>query len=341
MSKLRLPFAALAAASLALLPVHPSATAAPSQDAPKTPAPELSPAEIEWQQITDEVTPKLVELRRLPEEERKKQTFRSELARIGEFVRKYQVTEPDVAASARIFMATQVLWRGLRRDREAIEVLRDVTAHATGGVVAGLAALNAGEILLKLADESGLKELREIYAGRADADALFVAALDGLCRQVRIQPNRPFPAVELRDLAGQVIDQTAWRGKLVVLLAFSVEAEAARAALGGLAQALTTLADPGLQAIGLSVDRDRARLLAELEKLGVAFPVDFSGKEWDGPAVTELGLTQVPATIVIGPTGKIVFSRVGDVGAELAPLLEELLSSLRASGEMPARPAGR
>ncbi|MSR47440.1 MAG: redoxin domain-containing protein [Planctomycetes bacterium] len=324
------------------------ATAAPDpaaapQDVPS--ADDLSTAEREWQQITDDLTPKLVKLRELPEEERRRQTLRAELARIGEFVRRYQVAEPDVAAAARVFMATQVLWRGLRRDREAIDVLRDVAAHAKDSVVAGLAAVNAGEILLKLGDEDGLKALREIYGARADAagDALVinaVDALDGFCRQVRIQPGRPFPSIELRDLSDAVIDQAAWRGKLVVVLAFNVEATAAREALASLARACKALRDPALLPIGISLDRDRGKLLAELEKSGVKFPVDCSGKEWDSVPAKELGLTQIPVTIVVGPAGKIVFSRTGDRGVELEPLLVEWLASLRASGELPARPAG-
>jgi peroxiredoxin len=300
-----------------------------------------TPAEREWQALLDDLTPKLVRLRELPEEERKKQTFRAELARIGEFIRKFQGSEPDLAASARVFMATQVLWRGLRRDREAVEVLRDVAANATGAMVAGLAALNAGEILLKGADEIGLVELKALYAARVDADPVFVTALDELCRQVRIQPGRPFPAIELKDLAGVRIDLAGMKGRLVVLVVFNVEAPAAKAALQGVAEAVKRLDDPALSAVGLSLDRDRKTLAAELAKLPVKFPVDCSEKEWDGAAVQALGLTQIPATFVIDPTGKILFSRVGDLGAELEPLLAEWLENFRQAGELPARPAGR
>ncbi|MBM4014643.1 MAG: TlpA family protein disulfide reductase [Planctomycetes bacterium] len=333
---------------LALSCAFGTATAAPSvQETPLPPAEAagsdavpVTPAEREWQSITDDLTPKLVRLRELSEEERRKQTFRAELARIGEFVRRFQATEPDLAASARVFMATQVLWRGLRRDREAVEVLRDVAAQATGQVVAGLAALNAGEILLKSVDETGLTELRELYAARKDADPVFVAALDGLRRQVRIQPGRQFPQLPLKDLAGAPIDAAAWKGSLVVLLVFNVEAPSARAELHGLGAALAKVKDPALRAVGLSLDRDRKLLLDELAKLPVAFPIDCSGMEWEGAAVKELGLTQIPSTIVIDPAGKILFSRIGAVGPELEPLLVEWLAGLRASGDLPARPTG-
>lgn len=299
-----------------------------------------SPAEIEWQKITDDLTPKLVALRELPAEERKKVTFRAELARIGEFVRKYQQSEPDVAASARVFMATQVLWKGLGRDAQAVDVLRDVTATAQGGVVAGLAALSAGEILLRAGDEPALRQLFDLYVRRADADALFREALLGLCRQVRLQPGRPFPAVELHDLGGRRLDAAELRGKLVVLLAFSVEAPVARDALVELVRGVAALADPAVAPIGLSLDLDRKKLLATLDELGVKFPVDCSEKGFEGPAVSELGLTQIPTLIVLDPKGTILYSRASVVGVELQSLLTEYLAQLRQSGELPPARSG-
>ena len=53
-----------------------------------------TPAEREWQDIQDELIPKLVQFRALPEAEKRKETFRAELSRIGEFVRKYQAVDP-------------------------------------------------------------------------------------------------------------------------------------------------------------------------------------------------------------------------------------------------------
>ncbi len=317
-------------------PTPPSAPPRPSPADEEAP----SPAEIEWQKITDDLTPKLVRLREMAPEERQKQTFRAELARIGEFVRKYQASEPDVAASARVFMATQVLWKGLGRDAQAVDVLRDVTATAQGGVVAGLAALSAGEILLRAGDEAALRQLYDLYARRADADALFRDALEGLCRQVRLQPGRLFPAIELHDLAGRRIDPAELRGKLVPLLVFSVEAASAREALVELVRSVTALADPAIAPVGLSLDLDRKKLLAAVDELAIKFPIDCSEKGFDGSAVNELGLTQIPTLIVLDPKGTILFSRAGNLGAELQPLLAAYLEQLRERGELPPARAG-
>ncbi len=336
----------MAAATASAATVAPRWQAAPQgtpplpQTAPATPSEEATPAEVEWQKISDELTPKLVRLRELPPEERKQESFRAELARIGEFVRKYQKSEPDVAASARVFMATQVLWKGLGRDAQAVDVLRDVTSTAPSGLVAGLAALNAGEILLRAGDEPGLRQLFDLYASRADAEALFRDALEGLCRQVRLQPGRPFPAIELHDLAGRRLETEALRGKLVVLLVFSVEAPAAREALAEMVRTTSALADPGLAPVGLSLDLDRKKLLAVVEELGAKFPIDCSEKGWESAAIQELGLTRIPAIIVLDPKGTILFNRVGGLGSELRPILVDFLETLRASGELPPRRPG-
>jgi len=315
------------------------ATAAPRQDeAGSQPADAATAAEREWQKITDELTPKLVRLRALPEEQRKKETLAAELARIEEFVRKHESRDPDAAASARIYLARELLWRALGRDLEAAALLREVAGSAKGGAVAGVAAMNGGEILLKQGDEPGLVALRRLYAARPDADALCVAALDGLCRQVRLQPGRPFPALDLHDLAGKPIEAATLRGKLVVVLAFNVEAPAARGALELLAKSVAALADPAIQPLGLSLDRDRARLGKVLAELPVQFPVDCAGSEWQSPSVKALGLTQIPATIVVDPKGTILFSKLGAVAPDdLQPLLAGFLAHLRRQGDLPPR----
>jgi peroxiredoxin len=328
--------AALAAAG----PVAATATAAPRQSAPKADALDdtSSAAEREWQQITDELTPKLVRWRELPAEQRAKETLTAELARIDGFIKKHEARDPDAAAAARIYLAREVLWRALGRDREAATLLREVAVSAKSGAVAGVAAMNGGEILLKQGDEPGLEALRKLYAARPDADPLCAAALDGLCRQVRLQPGRPFPALELHDLAGRPIEPASLRGKLVVVLAFNVEAPAARGALEQLAKTVAALGDPALQPIGLSLDRDRARLGKVLDELPLKFPVDCAGTEWQSPPVKTLGLTQIPATIVVDPKGTILFSKLGAVAPdELGPLLSGFLEKLRRQGDLPPR----
>jgi len=315
-----------------------AAAAAPARQEPPTAQghdAQSTPAEREWQKITDEIVPKLVRFKGLAPEEKRKETFRAELARIGEFVRQYQASEPFYAASARVFMATQILAPALHRDREAVEVLVEVARGTEDEVLAGVAAVHAGELLLKLGDEGTLRALRDLYAGREKHDPQFLQRLDELCRQVRLQPGRPFPDLPLADLSGLKIEPASLRGRLLVVLVFNVEHEASMAEFEGLAALLAARKDPGLGALGISVDLDPKRLKEEAERLKVAFPIDGSGKGWEGPAVKELGLTGIPATFLVDPKGTILFTRIGPAGPELGPLVDHHLEQLREQGLLP------
>jgi peroxiredoxin len=329
-----------AAGSLVVVAAAASAMPVAAQEPPPAARgePEMTPAEREWQLILDEMIPKLVRFRGLPDEEKRKETFRAELARIGEYVRKHQTTEPVAAATARVFMANQILAQALRREREAIEVLRDVAQKCEDVVLAGFAAVTAGDLLLRLGDETGLRALRELYGARPDKDPQFLARLDDQLRQIRLQPGRPFPDLPLADLAGRKIEPAQLRGRLTIVLVFNLDHEASREEFERLVALRKELADPGLGALAISVDKEVERVRKEAERLEVDFPIDCSGREWEGPAVKELGLTGIPATFLLDPDGTLLYSRNAVVGPELKALVEEHLGLLRAEGRLPPKP---
>lgn len=336
----------LASRLLLALPLLGGATAAatavpPAAAPPRQESAAESAAEREWEAILDELVPRLVSFKALPEEEKRKQTFRAELARIGDFVRRHQAAEPFLAANARVFMATQILGQALRREREAIEVLRDVAANTSSPVLAGIAAIHAGDFLLRLGDEQGLQELRTLYAARAEREEQCLKRLDELCRQVRLQPGRRFPELELVGLDGRRIEAAALRGTLLVVLVFNLDHEPSRGEFRQLAQLLTARKDPALQALAISVDPDREKVRKEAERLGAAFPIDCSGREWEGPAVQALGVNTIPMTFLLDPEGTILFTRSAVVGVELGAIVDQFLAELREKGELPPKPERR
>jgi peroxiredoxin len=341
----RLPAMLARSLLLALVAALVAGTAAsPARAAPQEPAggegAVVSPAEREWQKLYEELVPKLVRFKGLPEAERRKEDFQPELARIGAFVRKFQGTEPFYAATARVFMATQILGQALHRDRDAVVELRDVAKSAENGMLAGMAAMNAGDLLLKLGDEEALRELRELYAGRDDRDAQFLERLDLLLVQVRLQPGRKLPELALADRDGRAIDLRSYRGRALLLLVFSFEHEASRAEFDALAAWLVVAKDEGLAVVGISLDGDKERLHRELERRKVAFPVDGSGLAWKAPIVKQLGLASIPTLLLADAEGTIVLHHVGALGAELGPTLQARLAEMRERGVLPKKPAG-
>jgi peroxiredoxin len=297
--------------------------------------------EAEWQKLADEVTPKLVRFKALSDEEKKKEKFDDEIARIAAFVKKYETSEPATAGNARIFLAQQILADALHREREAVGVLRDVVEKCPDGFVAAAAAVRAAQYLVALGDEAALKELRALYVARPDHEPSFVEALDLYCRRVLAQPGRPFPDLPLVDSEGKAIDAKSLRGKLVVVLFFNALNDESRKELDHLVQFLARTSDEAVTAVGVSLDKDKRRLADTLREAGVKFPVACDGKEWKGPLAVALGLDKIPATFLLDPSGKILVSRLGTVGGELGTLVDEQLAKLRKAGALPPAPKGR
>jgi peroxiredoxin len=288
-----------------------------------------SAASAEWQQILDELTPKLVAHRKAPPEERKKESFTAERARLQDFFRRYEKSEPELAWSARVWLATNVLRDALEQERDAADELVTIAKDSASGDAATLAAVQAGDGLLKLGDEAGLERLRAIYAARADRNRPVADHLADLCRQVRVRPGRPFPELALTDLSGKAIDWKALRGQVVLVVVFNVESDPSREALARAAGLAKLHAGDGLAVVGISLDVDRARLVAELERLKANFPVDFTGKEWKAPAAKELGLSQIPALFLLDPKGTILEARRGPMAEGFDAIVERSLRAAR------------
>jgi peroxiredoxin len=292
-----------------------------------------SPAGAEWQRILEELTPKIVAHRGATPEQKAKESFAAERARVLEFFHKYEKSEPDLAWSARVWLATNVVRDALQLDRDAADELTAVTKDSASAEAATLAAIQGADTLLKLGDEAGLERLRDLYEARADRSAPIAARVAVLCRQVKLRPGRPFPELALTDLAGKRVDWKALRGQVVLVVAFNVESDPSRQALARAAALAKRHAADGLAVVGISLDVDRARLTTELERLKTDFPVDFSGKEWNAPAAKELGLTQIPATFLLDAKGTILEARRVPVADDFDAIVERSLRAARTGGE--------
>ena len=295
-------------------------------------APQESPiadggaAEKEWRSIEDAVTPKLVAHRALPPEEQRKVDFKEEIERIEGFAGRVDGKDPDAAATARIFLATQLFAKAQHRAREAVALLTTVSNGKASPLVAGIATVNAGQLLLELGDEAALLDLRVRYSARPDRDGSFLRALDRFCIQARLAVGRAFPAMKLVALDGTPIDVGALRGKVVILLVFNVVNEPARTALAVAAGFAKNHRDD-VAVVGVSLDTSRPALEKAVAELALPFPIDFAGKGLGGPRAEELGIAQIPATFVIDRAGVVIATQLRASGPALEQELDRLLAA--------------
>ncbi len=300
---------------------------------PPTEEAELLQAEAEWNDIQAAVQEKLICHKEQLRNGKNTVHFQSDIGRIGEFFRKYQKSAPDFAWAAKTFLAVRILQDALQQSREALGVLREVTTLAGSPLVAGIAALHAGEILLSDGNEAGIRQLVGTYESRATKDPQIHTALQSLLVRVQLLPGRFFLDIQFESLQGETVKLAQLRGRMVVLTVFNVEAEACRQELVRLAECRGELDPRKVVFLGISVDRERDRLESMLREFRVDFPVGFDGKEWRTPAIQTLAIQTLPSSYVIDPQGKILCAGVR--GLQLKELIKEAFRNLEEKGAFP------
>jgi peroxiredoxin len=291
-----------------------------------------SGAAADWQRITDDLAPRIVEYRTLPPEKRDAKAFDADRTRIEGFFRQYEKLEPEYAWSARFWLATNVTRDALEQPRAAADALLEIARISASSEVAGRAAIEAARGLLQLGDEGGLDRLRDVYDARPDRSAPIAAYVGDLCRQVRLLPGKPFPDLALTGLDGAKVDWAALRGRVVLVIVFNVESDASRQALDRVTAIAAAHAKDRLSVVGISLDVARDRLVAELARLKATFTVDFSGKEWNAPAARALGVSQIPVAWLLDGRGVIVESRRGPLPPAFDAAVEHALEGLAPAG---------
>lgn len=78
----------------------------------------------------------------------------------------------------------------------------------------------------------------------------------------------------------------------------------------------------GFDIVGLSLDQDKAAWLASVKKLELAWPQLSDLKGWKSIAASTYGINSIPATILIGPDGKVAASNLR--GEQLEKKLAEI-----------------
>ena len=78
--------------------------------------------------------------------------------------------------------------------------------------------------------------------------------------------------------------------------------------------------DKGLEIIGVSLDKDEAKLKEFIAAKGMPWAQYFDGQGWGNKLARKYGINSIPATILIGRDGKIIARDLR--GAELEAELE-------------------
>ncbi len=133
--------------------------------------------------------------------------------------------------------------------------------------------------------------------------------------------------VELQFTAvdGREVNLDKWRGKVVLLDFWATWCPPCRAEMPNVVATYRKYHDKGFEIVGISLDRDKNKLLAFTKENGMVWPQYFDGQAWQNAISQRFEVRSIPTAWLLDKTGKL---RAADLhgaalGKEVAKLLVE------------------
>lgn len=134
-----------------------------------------------------------------------------------------------------------------------------------------------------------------------------------------------FTDLEMQDTDGKnhKLSEYVGKGKYVLIDFWASWCGPCRQSMPAVKKLYDTYKDKGFDIVGLSFDNNKDNWVAAIKKLELPWHHLSDLKGWQSIAASTYGIDAIPATLLIGPDGKIVASNLGAEGVE--EKLKELL----------------
>src|SRR6185437_11086899 len=107
---------------------------------------------------------------------------------------------------------------------------------------------------------------------------------------------------------GKTIDVEKLHGKVVVVDFWATWCGPCMKEAGHIVSINKKYGDKGLVMLGVSLDSDKERMLSVSKEKGFTWPMYYDGLGWKNTVFQQWGTTFIPFTVVVDPTGKVVFA---------------------------------
>jgi peroxiredoxin len=141
-------------------------------------------------------------------------------------------------------------------------------------------------------------------------------------RRLAMMPGQRPPAFLMKDLDGHIQSPDRYRGKVLLIDFWATWCGPCREELPNIKKVYAQYKDRGFAILGVSLDADRDALKECLQEEGITWPQLCDGRGPHGEIASQMGITSIPAMVLLDKEGVIRF--VDTRG----PLLEQAVGAL-------------
>lgn len=169
-----------------------------------------------------------------------------------------------------------------------------------------------------------LEKLQDDALPEVAAMAKQQIALEKQMADLKSQPmDLKFTAVD-----GGAVDLAEMRGKVVLVDFWATWCPPCREEVPDVVATYKKYHDQGFEVIGISLDEDKAALLAFTKQNGMVWPQYFDGQGWDNKISNGFGIASIPTMWLVDQKGMVVTREGGD---DLSGQVEKLLQAGKAA----------